>query len=838
MARGVQGLINRNNLSNQQRLVEARGRLLPLQLAEYSVHGLNSNQVNERVKLRLTNFQNAESSRKFSEILRANLLTLFNGIVGACFLLLLAIGQWKDALFGLAVIANVLIGVGQEYRSKRALDQLAVMNAPRAKVLRNSKVETVSVEEVLLDDVLVLGPGDQVVADAEILDADLLQVDESLLTGEVEPVSKTSRDLLLAGSGILAGDAKARVMKIGPETYASRISLEARRFSMVKSELKKALDRLILWISIGLTPVVAIVVNGQVQAQGGWSSLSTQQVRVDVIVSSTASIVSMIPQGLVLITSLAFALAAIRLSKQNVLVQELPAVENLARVDVICFDKTGTLTMGEMAFSHSVELDGANETLVPWKEVLGQFGSDPQANATARSLGTQFKAGPALNVLNSTFFSSAKKWSGYAFGPPEGGCEVWVLGAPEILIEQSKYPVAWRHLIQAQGLGQRVLLLASTSSQTGIGEDLPEGLVPRVLVMISEEIRKDSAQTLRYFKEEGVSIRILSGDNPQTVAAVALKAGLTEFNAHGKTEAIDAQTLPTDIKELAEVMRDHYVFGRVGPEQKRDMVLALQSLGMVVAMTGDGVNDALALKKADLGIAMGTGSAATKAVARLVLLDGRFSSLPGVVAEGRKVIANIERISRLFLTKTSWAILLAVVFGLLSWRFPYLPRQLSALDGFTIGLPAIALALLPNPQRYLPGFLRRTLSFAIPVGLIVGTAVIALSVVLQTQAKTSQVSLATAQTSVSFVLSITGLWVLTTISRPLNQSKVLIIAACYFAFVLVFTVPLVADFIGFTSLSLEELVVPGVISLIACAVIDLISRLTLPEGARPHKDVP
>lgn len=809
----------RRDIIRKKALKDARDKLIPLANLEYVASGLNQHQVEQRQVLKLTNTQNFESSRKFREILRSNLLTLFNGIVGGCFLLLLLIGEWKDALFGLAVIANVLIGVGQEYRSKRTLDRLAVMNAPSATVLRESQVKSIKVSDVVLDDLLVLAPGDQLVADAELLEAQMLQVDESLLTGEINPILKKPSEQLLAGSVVLAGEGKARVVKVGPETYASRISFEARRFSLVKSELRAALNRIILWLSIGLAPLVAIVVNGQVGAVGGWQNLADREAAVEVIVSSTASIVSMIPQGLVLITSLAFALAAIRLSRMNVLVQELPAVENLARVNVICFDKTGTLTKGEMSFASAVELEVSDQPMLDWKNVLGHFGADPKANATARCLRGHFEVTSPLVVTQAVPFSSDQKWSGYEFRINKELEEIWVLAAPELLVSQQKDPETWRKITDFQDLGQRVLVLATGSGRIQVG--LPEKLQARVLLVISEEIRKDFTTTLEYFKEQGVSVRILSGDSPKTVAAVARRAGIDFPKKSGTLEAVDARSLPQDRSSLAKVMKENYLFGRVSPEQKRDMVLALQSLGLVVAMTGDGVNDALSLKQADLGIAMGSGSPATKAVARLVLLDGKFSSLPGVVAEGRRVIANIERISRLFLSKTTWAILLAIIFGLLSWKFPYLPRQLSALDGFTIGLPAIALALLPNSQRYLPGFLQRTLAFAIPSGLIVALAVISTSLYINFL---DSVSMQEAQTGVSLVLSITGLWVLVTISRPLDISKILIISACYVVFGAVYLVPQVAEFFGFTWLGFEKMIVPIVISLLACALIDLVSR--------------
>jgi cation-transporting ATPase E len=426
-----------------------------------------------------------------------------------------------------------------------------------------------------------------------------------------------------------------------------------------------------------------------------------------------------------------------------------------------------------------------------------------------------------LAAASQVPFSSLRKWSAFSFETGGATPEHWLLGAPEVLLlGRSESHV--EALAQAQDLassGHRVLVLASSDSAVALTDQIPDPLVPRALITIDEAIRPDAHETLNYFRDQGVSIRVISGDNPRTVAAVARQAGIVDFGTDPSATAVDGGNLPTDPAELAKLLETHFVYGRVTPEQKRNMVVALQSMGHVVAMTGDGVNDALALKRADLGIAMGSGSAATKAVARIILLDGKFSSLPGVVAEGRKVIANIERIARLFLTKTTWAMTLAITFGLLLWRFPYLPRQLSAIDGFTIGLPSFALALLPNKQRYLPGFLGRTLRFTIPSGLIVGGSVIWLSATLQIEPV-----LAVAQTSVSLLLSITGLWVIVTLSRPFDKWRIAIVAASYLLFALVFCVPMVAAFFGFVWLTPQQLIEPLGISLLACAGIELTHR--------------
>lgn len=796
--------------ASQERLKAARLKLLDVTDELLLQAGLNQVQVQERRSLGLVNIQDFASSRSILQILRSNVLTLFNAVVGASFILLLLLGEWKDALFGFAVVFNILIGIVQEYTSKRTLDRLAILNAPFSRVLRGDDVLQLHPEDLVLDDLLELRPGDQISADAKLLASDGLLVDESLLSGEAEPVAKSDGDLLMAGSGLISGTARARVVRIGPESYGNRITLEARRYSMVQSELRNALRRIIYWISWLLLPVVAIALNGQMQAAGGWASaVETGQWR-SAVVGAISGVIAMIPQGLVLITSISFALSAVRLSRKNVLIQELPAVEGLARVDVVCFDKTGTLTEGAIVFDSVQEL-GSSASL-PWRMVLAHFANDPDANTTASSLRGHFESAD-LTHRNKSPFSSLEKWSAYEFEGEASG--TWVLGAPEFILNAEADRVALTQARAEADKGKRVLALAHTTAALVEGE-LPKNLSAVSLILLREQVRADAAETLRYFAAEGVGVRIISGDSPATVAAVAREAGLEAIGA-----PIDGRDLPGELGELAKVLEQNQIFGRVTPEQKREMVKALQLSGHVVAMTGDGVNDALALKVADLGIAMGSGSAITKAVSRLVLLDGKFATLPSVVAEGRRVIANIERISRLFLSKTVWAISLAIVFGVALWTFPFLPRQLSAIDGFTIGLPAFALALLPNHKRYVPGFLRRSLAFCIPAGLLVAVGVIVLSFLTRNSLWTRPES----QTSVSLLLALAGLWILVTLARPLNTVKVWIWLGMVGLFVGLFTWQLAREFFGFELLDSQQLLVTLAVAVPTLLGLELAFRL-------------
>ena len=772
--------------------------------------GLSEVEVNSRLAAGQSNAQHVDSSRRLASIIRGNVVNLFNGVVGGCFLLMMALGQWKDSLFGFALLLNLLIGIIQEYSAKRTLDRLAVLNQPLARVRRDGVDVDIPRELVVLDDIVVLRAGDQILADGTIVESDGLEIDESLLTGESEPSAQSVGGRVLSGCGIVAGSGVMCVTTVGAETYASTLTAEARRFTLVNSELRNSLNRLIRWVTWVLIPLVLIIINGQVHTAGGWRGV-TAEGWIDVVVRSTASIVAMIPQGLILITSISFALAAIVLARNRVLLQELPAVEGLARVDALCIDKTGTLTDGEVAFHGIHPLSDAHD--FPAAEaVLGLFASDPAANPTTLSLVGRVPES-VYPVTARIAFSSARKWSAVVTGGVDP--TMWVFGAPEFVLDVStpEHVLALTEATRYAENGYRTLVLAATNAKPGPRAELPSGLVPVALVTFTENIRDDAQHTLEYFRNQGVTVYLISGDNPRTVATIARAAGVDV------TEAIDARSLPTDIEALADVLEIHRVFGRATPEQKRTMMAALQSRGHVVAMVGDGVNDALALKHADLGIAMGTGAPATRAVSNLVLLDSRLSSLPGVVDEGRKVIANIERLSRLFLTKTVWAMMLAAVFGLLFMSFPFEPRQLSAIDFFTIGIPAFLIALQPNSRRYVPGFLRRALMFCIPAGLVTAAAVLWLtwSITIEGTWDTAET-----QTATALVLSMTGLWVLATLARPLDVWRVSIVVAMIAVCVGLFGIPLFAVFFGFVPLSVEQFLLVSCVGVVANALMSLV----------------
>ncbi|MEH3088283.1 MAG: HAD-IC family P-type ATPase [Microbacterium arborescens] len=778
-------------------MAAARSGLAPIDDASLSRAGLDAAQVAERREAGLDNSSPDHSSRTIGQILRANVFTLFNVVLGICLVVVLAVGKWPDALFGVIVFANIAIGVVQEYRAKRTLDRLAVLNAPHARVLRGGSVVDIEVDAVVYDDVLVLRTGDQVPADAVVLSSAGLEIDESLLTGESDPIDKVPGDHALSGSAVVAGSGTARVDRVGAESFASRITAEAKRFSLVNSEIRAAINRIVLCVTWALVPIILLVVNSQMQAGGGWHHAFTNDLWREALVAAVAAIVAMIPEGLVLLTSISFALAAVTLARRQVLIQELPAVEGLARVDVVCLDKTGTLTEGALAFADEIPLADVAGS----HRVLGWLGADENANATAASLASTFPQPPRAEAADTVPFTSGRKWSAVSFRDPvargardphEPVAGWWVFGAPEIVLHGSTAHAA--DLARAAELsdrGLRVLVLAHTSEPVS-ADGLPGSLRAVALLTFREQVRPDAAETLAYFREQGVGLRVISGDNPRTVAAVAREVGFEQVGS-----GYDARSLPDDIDELGDVLEREHVLGRVTPEQKKSIVLALQKRGHVVAMTGDGVNDALALKHADIGIAMGSGAAATRAVSRLVLLDGRFSRLPGVVAEGRRVIANVERVANLFLTKTAQAVTISLVVGILLLQYPFLPRQLSVVSALTIGIPAFFLALMPNRRRYRPGFLRRVLMFSVPAGVTITAAILAVYTVAMSAPRLGLGAgdrLPTARTAATLTILLLSLWVLTVLARPLDRWRALVVGSMLALTALVFLVPFARTF--------------------------------------------
>ncbi|MFE0375229.1 HAD-IC family P-type ATPase [Streptomyces inhibens] len=733
--------------------------------------GLTAAEVAERVARGEVNDVPVRSSRSTVEIVRANVFTRFNAIIGVLFVIILIVGPIQDGLFGFVIVANTGIGIIQELRAKKTLDNLAVIGEARPTVRRDGAAAEILTSEVVLDDIIELGPGDKVIVDGEVLETDSLEIDESLLTGEADPVVKKPGEAVMSGSFVVAGGGAFTATKVGRQAYAAQLAEEASRFTLVHSELRTGISQILKYVTWMMIPTAIGLILSHLLTLGLPGDAAIRRM--------VAGIVPMIPEGLVLLTSVAFAIGVIRLGRKKCLVQELPAIEGLARVDVVCLDKTGTLTEGGMDVSALRVLEDGDERYV--RQVLGALGdSDPRPNASLKAIINAFPVNEAWRCTQSLPFSSARKYSGASFNDPDGESSTWLLGAPDVLLPAGDPGLAEIDDLNAQGL--RVLLLARAERELD-DPDVARRARPTALVVLEQRLRPEAPDTLRYFEEQGVRAKVISGDNAVSVGAVAGKLGLP-----GADAPVDARRLPGDTDAMAAVLDEGAVFGRVTPQQKRDMVAALQSRGHNVAMTGDGVNDVLALKDADIGVSMGSGSEATRAVAQIVLLNNSFATLPSVVAEGRRVIGNITRVATLFLTKTVYSVLLAILVACWQIPYPYLPRHLTLLSTLTIGVPAFFLALAPNKERARPHFVRRVMRYAVPSGLITGAA--AFATYLLARGYYSGPGALSAETSAAtLTLFLAAIWILAIIARPYTWWRIGLVLAMGLAFVVVLVTP-------------------------------------------------
>ncbi|WP_043915627.1 HAD-IC family P-type ATPase [Kitasatospora griseola] len=768
---------------------------------------LTGAEVAERIARGQVNDVPVRSSRSVREIVRANVFTRFNAIIGVMFGIILVVGPIQDGLFGLVIVANTAIGIIQELRAKKTLDSLALIGEARPQVRRDGAAVQVATGQIVLDDTVLLGIGDKVVVDGTVTEADGLEIDESLLTGEPDAVHKRPGDHVMSGSFVVAGAGAFTATKVGREAYAAKLAEEASRFTLVKSELRTGIDQILRIITYLLIPTALGLIVSQLAVQrNDWQEAVRRMV---------AGIVPMVPEGLVLLTSVAFAIGVIRLGRKQCLVQELPAIEGLARVDTVCLDKTGTLTEGGMDLIDLRPIGDTSKTRVA--EALGAIGAaDTRPNPSMQAVIDAY--GPPeegrWRVLEAIPFSSARKWSGVQLLEPDGAEGSWLLGAPDILLPAGHPALAEVDELGAKGL--RVLLLGRSPLPLD-DPDPAAQLEPLALLVLQQRVREDAADTLRYFRSQDVRAKVISGDSAVSVGAVAAHLGLP-----GAETATDARTLPTDPEQLAEVADRTAVFGRVTPQQKRALVGALQSKGHTVAMTGDGVNDVLALKDADIGVAMGTGSDATRAVAQIVLLDDRFATLPSVVAEGRRVIGNIERVAGLFLVKTVYSVLLALLVVFTQVPYPFLPRHSTVLSSLTIGIPAFFLALAPNNERARTGFVRRVLRLAVPGGIICGTA----TFVAYALARADHDTALKADTSVAtLTLFITAIWVLAIVARPYTWWRLLLIGTMAGAFSLVLVVPWLSDFFQLQLVGWRDPLIGVAIAVVAGCLLEVTSRV-------------
>ena len=670
--------------------------------------GLTTDQVKKRIEEDLVNHDTTIPTKSIKRIIYENFFTLFNIINIILAICILCVKSYKNMLFLLIVIINTAISTIQEIHSKKVVDKLSIVASPKAKVIRNGKTEIIDIHQLVLDDIIILKTGEQIAADCKILSNEV-EVNESCITGETNTIRKKIGDILLSGSYIVSGNTTAKIEHIGEENYTAQISSGAKYVKKIKSEIMTSLDKIIKILTFAIIPIGLLFFANQLHIPGNTYKTA--------VIKSVAAIIGMIPEGLVLLTSTVLAVSVIRLSKSNVLVQELYCIETLARVDTLCLDKTGTLTEGSLQVEKIIAtMSSQQENLKTILQLFAKF--SPDSNTTIEAIRDFCNI---TNNINENYqldhavpFSSEKKWSGISL-KNKGS---YVLGAPEFVLKKqfNKY----KNEILSYQENYRVLAIAHSNNKFE-NNDLPQNLELLGFVLVSDKIRKDAKKTLEYFKNQGVNIKIISGDNPVTVSKIGKQVGLENYDKY-----IDMSTIKDcDIDKIVE---NHTIFGRVSPIQKKLIIEALQSNGKTVAMTGDGVNDVLALKTSDCSIAMANGSDAAKNVSQLILLDSNFSSMPKIVAEGRRTINNIERSASLFLVKTIYSCLNAILFLLIGEPYPFEPIQLSLISTVTIGIPSFVLALEPNKERIKGNFLRNVISKSLPTALCVTTNIFAITI--------------------------------------------------------------------------------------------------------------
>ncbi|AMP19976.1 hypothetical protein AZF37_01165 [endosymbiont 'TC1' of Trimyema compressum] len=717
-------------------------------------------------------------TRTLWDIFRTNLFTFFNGLNIVLVVLVLIAGEPRNALFIIIVIANILIGIIQEYRAKKTIEKMSLLKNEQVHVLREGKEEVIPIDDVVIDDLVMLIPGMQLPADVIIVEAFGLEIDESLLTGESDSIEKQVEDCGYSGSFVVAGTGKAQVLRVGKETYINQLSHEAKRFKIVHSELRDSIDKIIKFLTLIIFPVALLLFISQF--------FIIKQTWNEAILKTVAGIIGMIPEGLVLLTSVAFAVGIICLATHRTLVQELPAIESLARVDVLCLDKTGTLTEGSLDVAKVITLDESFQKLNMALATYAYMSKDK--NETSQALIDYYKNEVQLlwKITDRIPFSSTRKWASMTV---DDGM-TYIMGAPDILIED-KALLDKVEIFAKQGY--RVLCFAITK-ETVTKNKHPRGLVIETLILLQDRIREEAKATLDYFKKQDVTLKIISGDNPTTVATVARRVGI-----HDHENYIDSRTLPEDPKDLEAIMENNTVFGRVTPQQKKEMVQALQRRGHIVGMTGDGVNDVLALKEADCGIAMASGSEASRAVAQLVLLDSNFAALPVAVTQGRRVINNIQRVASLFLVKSVYSIILSVFVTIFGFAYPFTPIQISLISTLAVGIPAFFLALEPNQERISGSFFSKILSIAIPGGITVSFSLLSINFLnMVTHLNFSPPEMAT---MLVLATGLIQLFVLAKISKPLNIWRIVLIGTMSLLFVACFFIPATISFFGLARLT-------------------------------------
>lgn len=717
--------------------------------------GLTAQQVQEHRMHGWTNQPVDPPSKTTKEIIQENVFTYFNLIFLVLAVLLCLVGSFRDLTFLPVIVLNTLIGIIQETRAKKVLDNLTMLNAPHAMVIRDGKKSQINAEDLVIDDIVIFEAGNQVCADAEVC-AGEVQVNESLLTGESDEITKRKGDQLMSGSFIVSGQCHARLDKVGADSYISRLTLEAKAMQNTEqSEMIRSLDKLVKWVGVAIIPIGIILFIQAFVFQGeGFQSSVTSMI---------AAVIGMIPEGLYLLASVALAVSSIRLAQKKVLLHDMKCIETLARVNVLCVDKTGTITENTMEVQDVIPTKEYEEgKLRPLSELLGDFtAAQSSDNITMEAMKRYFKIASGKKAVAKTGFSSASKYSSVTFEEAS-----YVLGAPEFVLKE-QYENYEEAISAHASKGARVLVFG-TAKEEPDGKPLKEAVTPLAYVLLANPIRQEAKETFTYFAEQGVEVKVISGDNPLTVSEVAKEAGIA-----GAERYVDASTLHTE-EEMRAAVLNNAVFGRVTPNQKRKFVQILKEEGKTVAMTGDGVNDVLALKDADCSIAMASGSDAAAQASQLVLLESDFSCMPEVVLEGRRVVNNIQRSASLFLVKNIFSFLLSLVSFVFMFTYPLEPSQISLISMFTIGVPAFFLALEPNKNIIKGHFLTNVFLKALPAALTDVLAVGALVIF----GRTFGVSSADISTAATMLLSIVGFMILYTISAPMNVLRGVILGGC------------------------------------------------------------
>lgn len=731
-------------------------RQIPMLQAD-PAEGLSPQETKLRQSNGLSNIMPPSNTKSEGQIIKENVLTFFNLIFLVLALCLCLVGSFKNLMFLLVAVANTVVGSFQEIRAKRAVDKLTLVAAGTAKAIRSGQRVSVRTDQLVRDDIVEFAAGDQICADAVVRDGQL-QVNESLLTGEADAILKNPGDTLKSGSFVISGRARVQLTHVGSESYAAKLAAEARRnVRSTKSEMMLSLTKLITVVGIALIPL------GIILFLRHFLSVFQGLPLRDSVESTASALIGMIPEGLYLLTSVAIAASCLKLSRKRVLVQDMNCIETLAHVDVLCVDKTGTITEPTMEVTDVYPLNSERFSYDDIEKILAAFyhGEEPD-NETARAMGQQFAGETTWRAVKRMAFSSSTKWSGADFG--ENGR--YVVGAPEFIMGD-RYDSIRSEAEPWSERGCRVLLLAAYDTAFDDGPLQSAHVAPIALVFLSNLLRPDAQETFRYFASQGVSVRVISGDNPITVAQVAARAGIENADRY-----VDAMTLSTE-QDFEEAVKYYTVFGRVTPEQKRYLVRAFQKQGHTVAMTGDGVNDVLALKDANCGIAMASGSQAASQVAQIVLLNSQFSAMPAIVAEGRRVINNIQRAASLFLVKNIFSFALTLLLLFIDMPYPLLPIQLSLISTFTIGIPSFFLALEPNYARVEGKFMRNVIRRAMPGGLT------NLTIVLLAGFFTSTFGLSNEQlnTICVWVMSAVGLVTLYHVSVPFTRLRLAVLAA-------------------------------------------------------------